>query len=539
MTQQTRDSDVKADEPPRPPRSKPTGSRDGSHARNFSGGFLVKLLFVAVIDAGALFGILTAIAVRSWAIAGFLVLVLIAVNWAYFSKRALPAKYLVPGMIFLFVYVIFAAVYTAIVAFTNYGDGHNSDKADAVAAILAQKEVRVEGSQAYDLTVLSRGDQLGFAIVQDGEAKVGTADFPLEDAPDATIEGDTVTAVPSWDVLTFADIAQQQEAVIALRVEVSDDPNDGALRTNDGSTGYVYQSTMVYDEDADTMTDTATGTVYTPSDHGNFVSAEGDVLQPGWRVAVGFENFTRAFEDERLRGPFLQIFIWTFVFAFLSVATTFVLGLFLAIVFNDPRVKGRRYYRALMILPYAFPAFLAGLVWRGMLNKSFGFVNEVLLGGASVPWLDDPTLAKLSLVVVNLWLGFPYMFLVCTGALQSIPEDVLESARMDGAGAWRVQRSIVLPLLMVSVAPLLIASFAFNFNNFTLIYTLTGGGPNFPGAPITVGSTDILISMVYTVAFDSGIKQYGFASALSIMIFLIVGVITWLGFRRTRTLEEI
>jgi arabinogalactan oligomer/maltooligosaccharide transport system permease protein len=131
------------------------------------------------------------------------------------------------------------------------------------------------------------------------------------------------------------------------------------------------------------------------------------------------------------------------------------------------------------------------------------------------------------------------MFLVCTGALQSIPGDVIESARMDGAGAARVQRSIVLPLLMVAVAPLLIASFAFNFNNFTLIYMLTGGGPNFVGTPVVVGHTDILISMVYSVAFESGTKQYGLASALSILIFLVVGLIAWLGFRRTRTLEEI
>ncbi|KQY24788.1 maltose ABC transporter permease [Cellulomonas sp. Root485] len=539
MTQQTDRPDVTDRVPPPPPRELPAGSRDGSHARNFSGGFLVKLVLVALIDAGAVYGILAAVAVRSWVIAAFLVLVLIAVNWAYFSKRALPAKYLVPGMIFLFAYVIFAAVYTAYIAFTNYGDGHNSDKADAIEAILAQNEVRVEGSEAYDLTVLSRPDELGFAIVQDGEAQVGSAEVPLQAAPDATVEGEQVTAVPTWDVLDFAAIAQQQEAVVALRVQVSDDPNDGALRTNDGSTGYVYESTMVYDEAADTMTNTVTGTVYTPDDHGNFRSAEGEALTPGWRVSVGFENFTRAFTDQRLRGPFLEIFLWTFAFAFLSVATTFVVGLFLAIVFNDPRVKGRRYYRALMILPYAFPAFLAGLVWRGMLNQSFGFVNEVLLGGASIPWLDSPWLAKFSLLMVNLWLGFPYMFLVCTGALQSIPGDVLESARMDGANAWRVQRSIVLPLLMVSVAPLLVASFAFNFNNFTLIYTLTGGGPNFPGAPITVGSTDILISTVYAIAFESGIKQYGFASALSIMIFLLVGAISWWGFRRTRTLEEI
>ena len=131
------------------------------------------------------------------------------------------------------------------------------------------------------------------------------------------------------------------------------------------------------------------------------------------------------------------------------------------------------------------------------------------------------------------------MFLVCTGALQAIPEDLIEAARIDGAGRWRVFRSMTLPLLMISVAPLLISSFAFNFNNFTLIYMLTGGGPNFVGSPVVVGHTDILISMVYSVAFESGTKQYGLASALSILIFIVVGLIAYLGFRRTRTLEEI
>lgn len=98
---------------------------------------------------------------------------------------------------------------------------------------------------------------------------------------------------------------------------------------------------------------------------------------------------------------------------------------------------------------------------------------------------------------------------------------------------------LFLPLLMVSTAPLLISSFAFNFNNFALIYMLTGGGPNFTGSPLLIGSTDILISMVYSVAFESGVKQYGLASAVSILIFIFVGIISWLGFRKTKQLEEI
>ncbi|WP_217615845.1 ABC transporter permease subunit [Cellulomonas sp. GbtcB1] len=541
MTDQSTVQEVAPDDPgtARPPRRRRVPRGTTSHARSFSPGFIAKLILIGTVDALGVYGILSAWAVSQWGILAFLVVALAGANWAYFSRRMLPAKYLVPGLVFLVVYQLFAMAYTGYVAFTNYGDGHNSTKADAITQIAAQNERRVEGSPALPLTVVQNGDELGFAVVtEDGDAQVGTAEQPFEDV-DATVESGRITEVPGWEVLGFAQVAADQEAITSLRVPFSDDPADGSVRTQDGSTGYVFQSTLEYDAASDTFTDAETGTVYTPGEGGNFVSEDGQRLTPGWRVGVGFDNFTAMVTDSRMAGPFAQIFVWTFAFAFLSVVTTFALGLFLAITFNEPRVRGRKVYRSLLILPYAFPGFLSALVWRGMLNERFGLINEVLLGGASIPWLSDPWLAKAAIIGVNLWLGFPYMFLICTGALQSIPHDMTEAARIDGAGRWRIFRSLTLPLLMVSVAPLLISSFAFNFNNFSLIYMLTGGGPNFVGTPYVVGHTDILISMVYSVAFESGVKQYGVASALSIVIFLIVGVISYLGFRRTRTLEEI
>ncbi len=220
--------------------------------------------------------------------------------------------------------------------------------------------------------------------------------------------------------------------------------------------------------------------------------------------------------------------------------TTFTLGLAMAILLNDPRVRGLKIYRTLMILPYAFPGFLSAMVWMGLMNQEFGFINEVILGGANIPWLTDAWWGKLSILLVNLWLGYPYMFLVATGALQSIPDEVIEASRVDGASAWQTFWNIKLPLLMVPLAPLLISSFAFNFNNFNLIFMLTRGGPTFDGAGINAGHTDLLITMVYKVAFATGQgRDYGLASAFAIIIFIVVGLISYLGFRQTRTLEEI
>ena len=510
-----------------------------SHARDISRpGFIVKLILMALINALGLYGILAAWAQDSMGVVAFLVVALIAANWVYFSKRAVPAKYLYPGLVFLAVYQLYVMGNTAFVAFTNYGDGHNSTKAAAIEQILKTSDRRIDGSSTYPVAVVGQGADLGFAVVRDGEVQLGTMDEPL--APVAgEVDGDRVAAVEGWEILSIAEIQQQQNEVLGLRVSLSEEPADGWLRTDNGSLAYVARSTLSYDEAADTFTNDEGKVFSADPDRGLFAAEDGEELVPGWRVLVGFENFAKMFTDSRLSGPFFQILVWTFAFAILSVATTFALGLFIAVIFNDPLVKGRRFYRAMFILPYAFPGFLAALVWKGMLNKEFGIINETLLGGADINWLGDGNLAKLAILGVNLWLGFPYMFLITTGALQSIPGELHEAGVMDGAGPWRRFRSITFPLLLVSVAPLLIASFAFNFNNFSLIYMLTGGGPNFAGAPVVIGETDILISMVYAVAFESGVKQYGLASALSILIFVMVGVISWLGFRQTRKLEEI
>lgn len=512
-----------------------------SHATKTGKGFFVKLIIMMVIDALGVYILLAAWAAKQTNMFVVMAILLLAVNIVYFSKRMLPMKYLTPGLIFLLIYQIFVVGYTGYIAFTNYGDGHNSTKADAIASILAQNQRRVEGSAALPLAVVQKGQTLGFAVIEDGEVKVGSEKEPLTAAPDATVEGNRITEVPGWDVLPLGDVLARQKEVTALKVPVSEDLNEGSVGTQDAMTGYTYVPQMHYDETADTMTDLNSGKVYTPNAKGNFEAEDGTTIATGWRVFTGMENFTTAFGDSRYAQPFFKVLAWTFAFAFLSVATTFFLGLFLAIIMNDARMKGRKIYRTLMLLPYAFPAFLTALLFKGMLNTDFGFMNQVILGGSAIEWLNDPWLAKLSILLVNLWMGFPYMFLICTGALQAIPDDVIEAAKVDGASRIRTFWSITMPLLLVAVAPLLISSFAFNFNNFNLVYMLTGGGPRFTDTSAPVGATDILISMVYSIAgLDGGAaKNYGLASALSIVIFLIVATISVISFKKTRTLEEI
>ena len=501
---------------------------------------LFKVIALGIIDALALYAALVLFQSEQL-IPAILVLAVTGIaNWVYFSRGNLPAKYLIPGLVFLLVFQIFVAGYTAYIAFTNYGTGHNSSKESAVNALMLSAQERVPDSPAYDVTIVEQLGEFSFLVTDpDGDVELGGVDRPLEPVDNAEMEGGRAVSLPGYNTLTFADIVANQEAIAEMAVPLSDDPNDGALRTPDGSAAYVYLSSLEYDEAAGTMTDTRTGTVYTDIGTGAFTSPDGAELLPGWQINVGFDNFVRAFTEESIRAPFFSVLAWTFVFAFLSVFTCFALGLFLAIVFNDPRMKSKKYYRVIMILPYAFPGFLSALVWAGMMNQEFGFLNVVLFGGADIPWLTNEWLAKFSILLVNLWLGFPYMFLICTGALQSIPDDVQEAARVDGASAWQIFRNIKLPLLFVAVAPLLIASFAYNFNNFSLIYMLTGGGPRDVTADVNVGATDILITMVYKVAFVGSTADYGLASAFSIIIFLLVATISVIAFRRTKALEEL
>ena len=201
-------------------------------------------------------------------------------------------------------------------------------------------------------------------------------------------------------------------------------------------------------------------------------------------------------------------------------------------------MRGQRVYRSLLIIPYALPSFLSALIWAGLLNQEFGVINEFL--NLDIPWLRDQWMAKVSVLLVNTWLGFPYMFLISTGALQAIPDNLKEAAAIDGATSRQAFRRVTLPLLLVSLAPLLIASFAFNFNNFNTIFLLNKGGPPIAGAHTPAGHTDILISYTYRLAFESGRgADFGLAAGIGILIFMIVATISALSFKRTAVFEEI
>ncbi len=254
---------------------------------------------------------------------------------------------------------------------------------------------------------------------------------------------------------------------------------------------------------------------------------------------VGFKNF--AFIFQNASKALLPVFAWNVVFAALTVLSTALLGGLLGVLLNDKRLPLRNFYRTLLVIPWALPAVITIQMWVALLNKQFGAINRLLglLGVYPIPWLLDPLWAKAAVLLVNLWLGFPYMMTATLGALSTIPDELYEAARVDGASGWQSFRAITLPLLWPPFIPILLSSFAFNFNNFNLIYLLTGGGPPAEGRLSTAQATDILISWAYKTAFRAeGQSAYGLGAAISLVIFAITVGISLVNFNLTGAFKE-
>ncbi|MGL4821213.1 MAG: ABC transporter permease subunit, partial [Bacilli bacterium] len=252
---------------------------------------------------------------------------------------------------------------------------------------------------------------------------------------------------------------------------------------------------------------------------------------------VGFANFVDIFTLDIWRDTFVDVLAWTIVWTFVATTLQIALGVGLAIIVNQKDLKGKAVIRTLLILPWAVPAFVTILIFAGLFNESFGAVNTTVLaafGIDGINWMTDPFWTKVALITIQTWLGFPFVFAMTTGVLQAIPDELYEAATVDGASIWAKFSRITLPLVLYSIAPVIITQYTFNFNNFNIIYLFNGGGPAVPGS--NAGGTDLLISWIYKLTMVS--SQYGKAAAITILLSIfVIGIALW-QFRRTRSFQE-
>jgi len=253
---------------------------------------------------------------------------------------------------------------------------------------------------------------------------------------------------------------------------------------------------------------------------------------------VGFETFGNIIGVKIWGSTFIQIFIWTVIWAFLSTFTAYAFGLFQALILRAKEVKLRSFWRGIFILPWAVPGLVSMLIFKVMLNQE-GAINKLLLASGiiknAIPFLSNTAWARACLVLVNIWLGFPYFMALISGIMTTIPQEQYEAAQIDGANIFQQFRSITLPFILASTAPQILMSITFNFNNFNMIYFLTGGGPANPNFQMA-GSTDILISWIFKLTLDQ--RMYNYASALSIFIFVIIASVSAWNLQRTRAFKE-
>jgi len=457
-----------------------------------------------------------------------------------------PLRWMSPGLALMALLAIYPIFYTVYVAFTNFSDGHRYTKAEAVA-LMSRTKVLAEGGTSYQWQVYSNeaGEYALWLTAEDGTTLFARPGQPVENvvanesgegpydesgAP-ATIEG--------YNLLTGGARFQALRDIQTIQFGTEEAPVGIKSRNEAGA----FVSKWQFDADRNVLIDVENGTEYIPNEAtGDFVAASGATAPLGYWVPIGFQNFTRIFTSIAVSGPLIRVFLWTIAFAFLSVITSFAVGLMMALLLNGSGIR-YKIIKSLLIIPYAVPGMISILIWRGMLNPNGGVITSTIanLTGYTVPWQTDAGWAKAGILLVNLWLSYPYFMLICSGALQSIPSSIYEAAEVDGANAWNKFWSLTLPLLLVAVGPLLIASFTYNFNNYLLIEAMFQGGPTMIGtnAP-PVGHTDNLISYTFRFAFGAGgTRDFGFASAIAIIIFIMVGLLTLLQFRFTKRWEEV
>ncbi|MFN7252271.1 MAG: carbohydrate ABC transporter permease [Anaerobacillus sp.] len=252
---------------------------------------------------------------------------------------------------------------------------------------------------------------------------------------------------------------------------------------------------------------------------------------------VGFDNFVSLATTPMWQNTFMSVFSWTIIWTLVATTLQIALGLFLAILANDKRIKYKRTVRTMLILPWAVPGFVTILIFAAMFNDGFGAINRQImepLFGLSIPWMTDLFWTRTAIISIQVWLGFPFVFALFTGVLQSISDDWYEAATVDGANRWQKFKAITFPHVMYATAPLMIMQYTHNFNNFNIIYLFNEGGPAIRGQ--NAGGTDILISWVYSLTFQQ--QNYSIAAAISMIIGLIVAIFAFFQFRRTSTFKE-
>ena len=459
----------------------------------------------------------------------------------YLSPIANTYRYLFPGFLGFGIFVIFPLLYTIYIGFTKYSSENllNFDRAAGIFrnetfvsanAASFKYKVYAQDDGSYTLYLEDQKDPTKrfesdpFQLTTGGKTKGPSEPVklnplqPTEEVKGRALETPQIVRAKLLGPLRERQFVLPDDTILGMASLISFTSRERLWTQNpDGS-----------------LTNKKDGSVIKPDfKQGFFINNKGERVGVGFRTFTGLNNYIRILTDSRIQGPFLRIFLWTIAFSAISVFLTFSVGMLLAVILEQKDLRGRGIYRTLFILPYAVPGILSILILKGLFNQEFGAVNALLKGifGFAPAWETNPWGARAMILLVNLWLGYPYMMLICTGMLQSIPGAIYEASAIDGSNPVIDFSELTLPLVLPPMIPVLISSFAFNFNNFNLIFLLTGGGPQMVGG--NAGETDLLVTYTFNIAFRDSGTNYGLASAIATLLFILVGFLAWINLRFT------
>ena len=490
---------------------------------------------LALVLVGALYVVAMVYAAGQTLLAATMLAITALALWVYSSAKTYAWRYLFPGIAAALVFVVFPMVYTVAIGFTNYSSRNLLEFPRATQYFL--DETFHGDGPAYAFTLHADGPEFrlrledadaGKAWVSGRLALATTTPLEIKLAPEDPAQA------PLAEPVQLKTVIAKQKHLQALTLLL---PESSAKLVMTGLRQFGAAQPLYQRNPDGSLVNQQTNAVLRPNMTSGFYETEaGERLQPGFQVGVGFANYQRIFTDTAFREPFVRIFVWTVVFSALTVFFGAALGMFLAVLFNWDALRFKGLYRTLLFLPYAVPGFISILVFKGLFNNNFGEINLILdaLFGIKPAWFSDPTLAKVMLLIVNVWLGYPYMMVICSGLIKAIPADLYEASAVAGAGPLTNFWRITLPLIMKPLTPLLISAFAFNFNNFVLISLLTGGRPDFLDTSVPAGTTDLLVSYTYRIAFQDSGQQFGLAAAISTVIFAMVAAISLVQMRFTK-----
>jgi maltose/maltodextrin transport system permease protein len=447
-----------------------------------------------------------------------------AAIYVYGTAQTVAWKYLFPGVAGMLVFVAFPLLYTVQIGFTNYSSNNLLEENRARNYLLDQAVVNDARAWPYTLHAESDG-RFRIRLLQsaaDSAQALLSPPLPADRAGPVSMQAQG--SVELSDALPLREVIKRRDALMPLQLLL---PGSSAPLQYTGLREFGYIQAL-WSANADGgLKQWSSSQTFTPNRKtGFFESPSGERMQPGFKVNIGFANYSRMLLDADFRGPFVSIFIWTVLFAGLTVVFSTALGMSLAVLLEWPQLKGRGLYRTLLFLPYAVPGFISILVFKGLFNQNFGEINVILnaLFGIRPAWFAEPALAKTMILIVNTWLGYPYIMILCSGLIKAIPSDLYEASAIAGAKPLTNFFKITAPLIAKPLTPLLISAFAFNFNNFVLISLLTDGRPDYLNTKLPAGTTDILVSYTYRIAFTDSGQNFGLAAAISTLIFVMVAL---------------